>query len=1041
MTAPRQGPTRPLDHLTHPRWDPVWVVLIGLVVAFPLIRGELPAGYDAINHMLRIELLVESLRAGLPYPRWMPDLHLGYGAPLFTFYAPAAYYLAASLVLLGMGAADALRWTTLLLLAVSGLGVWRLVHSVYAGAPHGRRWAALVGAFAYGASPYLVFNAYTRTATPELLAQVVLPWALCALRGLVLNPEPGRFRLPLAVSLAGVVISHTVSIVITPIFMLLATASYGALLLARRGHAWQTTVRTRLPTLAGAGLLALALSAWFWLPLVVERRDLGTEQYLEARSRETYESVPIAETFTTAWPFPYNTTILQVPISAGFVALAGIGLGLGLRRRHDELLVYTGLAALALVGHWPVAQPALEASGVTRLIQFPWRLQTWIYLPMAVLVAGVLPGIQWAWPRRVTALLIVVFLVVGGTPVGLKRMIFRETQSLSPLTRIAFAEGNTAFTAFGLTADQEFLPVWVREWPESMLSPRAPALPAETQVSVRVLTAGPLARDLEVAATQAFTLTFSDYYFSGWQATVDGQSVPVQPAAISGLLALPLPAGDHRVRVSWSPTPLHVSALALTLGGFLVALGLAYGNRRRDPAQVALVLVWVAPIAALAWPPPPALPVDPPASPHAIGLDQQAQLLAVRANPIDSGAVVETQWWVRTPLDAVTLVWRLRDRNGVTVQTVNSRPYFDQLPTTAWPAPGLVDDRIFLPWPAGQPAARYTVTLCTQPAALRTPTCNDDRPVTTLDAPATGPALVSASTLFGPDCRDCLQPWRARAGDLAELVGIGFLNDQQPLPAAAGPIVIRPQDSLEVVLAWQSLAWMDDHYHSTVFVTAADGSQVSYSDHLWTTTLSPLRQWMPGTLRLDYHTLYPRQDAPSGLYPLRVGVFDLEAAGYVDWQGSAGEPLGETTVIADIKWLNPPSTQPQTPLEVRLADFAWITGVTVSAHDVRPGETLTITVYARADRQAPVNLTRFVHLTGERSGLIAQADGTPGEVNPTGSWQPGEVIADEVGLTLPPDAAPGVYRVLLGYYDPATGVRASIGAPDDALVLTEVAVK
>jgi hypothetical protein len=73
--------------------------------------------------------------------------------------------------------------------------------------------------------------------------------------------------------------------------------------------------------------------------------------------------------------------------------------------------------------------------------------------------------------------------------------------------------------------------------------------------------------------------------------------------------------------------------------------------------------------------------------------------------------------------------------------------------------------------------------------------------------------------------------------------------------------------------------------------------------------------------------------------------------------------------------------------------------------------------------------------------LIAQADGTPSGANPTSSWQPGEIVADQVNLSLAPDAAAGAYRLLLGYYDPATGERVAVGAPDNVVLLAEVVVE
>ena len=48
-------------------------------------------------------LLDEHLQRGMLFPRWAPELVLGYGYPVLNFYGPAAYYLAEAWHLLGLG--------------------------------------------------------------------------------------------------------------------------------------------------------------------------------------------------------------------------------------------------------------------------------------------------------------------------------------------------------------------------------------------------------------------------------------------------------------------------------------------------------------------------------------------------------------------------------------------------------------------------------------------------------------------------------------------------------------------------------------------------------------------------------------------------------------------------------------------------------------------------------------------------------------------------------------------------------------------------
>lgn len=63
----------------------------------------------------------------------------------------------------------------------------------------------------------------------------------------------------------------------------------------------------------------------------------------------------------------------------------------------------------------------------------------------------------------------------------------------------------------------------------------------------------------------------------------------------------------------------------------------------------------------------------------------------------------------------------------------------------------------------------------------------------------------------------------------------------------------------------------------------------------------------------------------------------------------------------------------------------------------------------------------FLHLVDGQGQIVAQQDKGPGlrGKEPTTSWLPGEIIADPVDLTLPPDLFPGHYTLRLGMYLPS----------------------
>ena len=89
--------------------SPWWGTIISFAViaclAIPaterLRQDGFPTTHDGILHLIRAILLNEYFREGIFYPRWLSELYLGFGYPVFNYYAPLFYYVVEFLHWLG----------------------------------------------------------------------------------------------------------------------------------------------------------------------------------------------------------------------------------------------------------------------------------------------------------------------------------------------------------------------------------------------------------------------------------------------------------------------------------------------------------------------------------------------------------------------------------------------------------------------------------------------------------------------------------------------------------------------------------------------------------------------------------------------------------------------------------------------------------------------------------------------------------------------------------------------------------------------------
>ena len=141
----------------------------------------------------------------------------------------------------------------------------------------------------------------------------------------------------------------------------------------------------------------------------------------------------------------------------------------------------------------------------------------------------------------------------------------------------------------------------------------------------------------------------------------------------------------------------------------------------------------------------------------------------------------------------------------------------------------------------------------------------------------------------------------------------------------------------------------------------------------------------------------------------------------------------------------------QTPLDARLGQYIHLIGAVVRATDgspttalvIRPGDSVRVTLYWRAEQTPETEYSVFVHLLDGTGRSWSQQDNWPrGGAYPTSWWQPGATVVDTYVLAVPPDAPSGTYTLITGMHSadgtqlPTTGTHADTTHARIALPMT-----
>lgn len=478
--------------------------------------------------------------------RWAGDLNYGYGMPLFVFIYHLPFWVSTVVLRLGGSFESAFEIVLFIPFILSGIGMYLFSCRYF----NSDRTAFLVSLL-YQFAPYRFVESHIRGSIGSTFAYAFLPFVLLGITDSLRKPGGTGFFVT-AIATAFMVLSHNS---LSLVFFGLAVAFM----------VWERPGRKMFGAASGLGL-GLGLSAYFWLPAILEHKYTYGDLFMKDMFRSHFP--PMTHFVIPNLLYWKQFLTAEIPVHIGIVHTAFLFLGLFLliRTKHNGQQSQHPLVSYAVVVTaatffvmTPVSQLLWENIPLLRQFQFPWRLLSVIVVTTSLLGSA---GASTTLLRRNVFYFLAVLLCVLPTvrywfPVqGIDRIDDRKVWDY-PLNTTYFGETDVIWSA-GPAGSYPPQPVTVIEGAATV-----DAFEKRTHVHTYTIT-----------ATTPVRIVDHTQYFPGWRVYLDGTKIPIEFQDVNwrGLLTYGIPEGQHNVRVVFSESKVRLMANTLTLMSVAIML-------------------------------------------------------------------------------------------------------------------------------------------------------------------------------------------------------------------------------------------------------------------------------------------------------------------------------------------------------------------------------------------------------------------------------------------------------------------------------------
>ncbi len=549
----------------------IFFILV-ILLSFFAIAALLQPGFfpihddEQVGRLYELNYSLESLH--IP-PRISQNLGFGYGYPFFNFYPSFVYYVGEIFVLLGFSYIVSIKIMVGLGFVLSALFMYLFSRR------HIGELGGLVASVLYLYAPYHSLDAYVRGAFPEFWSFVFIPAVFWAIDRTYKNSSVGNIVL-LGFLGAFLMLTHNlITLMSIPFFFL-----YYLFILYKNKEKKNITV-----SLISGGIIALLLSAYFWIPAILENKYTMVSLLTNQLASYGLHFVSLPQFINSPWGYggsilgPMDGFSLEIgKIQLILAGAVGIFILISIARKKykiDIALLFLIMFALSVFLQSYYSKFIWDHIFALSYIQFPWRFMLFSVFTSAFL-GGYLFSLKFDSRLKyifATGLIIGTIIFYGS--------LFQPSKYLTSVTDKDYIDQSvirwkTSAMAFeyvpaGIATKNSSLNTTIVDIDQSGVA-KETATALDENTLVNTLVDKPQYKKIEINSEKGGKVRINTFSFPGWKVFINDRETVYNDENKLKLIDITVPEGKSIVEVKLTDTSIRLVANLLTLIGLILVI-------------------------------------------------------------------------------------------------------------------------------------------------------------------------------------------------------------------------------------------------------------------------------------------------------------------------------------------------------------------------------------------------------------------------------------------------------------------------------------